>query len=262
MYKRGAILNSWIRRCLGAVFLAAFLFSAWQLYLIYGEYAAAQTQYSQLEQYVHTNAPTLPPSSSQSTAETDVSPWPQVDFAALSQINPDIVGWLYIEGTQINYPVVQGENNDYYLNHQFDRSYNSAGCLFLDAANSPLLLDRNTIIYGHHMKNKSMFHSLTKYKQQAFFDAHPAAWLVTPAGSYQIQFFSGYVSDTAGAAWNIDSSDADYEAWLAAAKKKSCFISPTLPTTQDRVVTLSTCSYEFQNARFVVHGILCAQHAR
>jgi len=254
-------LNNRIRRCLGAVFLAAFLFSAWQLYIIYSEYAAAEKQYSQLEQYVYTDTASPPPSSSQSVPEENTSPWPQVDFAALRQINPDIVGWLYIEGTQINYPVVQGENNDYYLNHQFDRSYNSAGCLFLDAANSPLLSDRNSIIYGHHMKNKSMFHSLTKYKQQAFFDAHPTAWLVTPAQSYQIQFFSGYVSDTAGAAWNIDSSEADYEAWLSAAKEKSCFVSPILPTAQNRVVTLSTCSYEFQNARFVVHGLLSAQDA-
>lgn len=254
-------MNVWIRKCLGTVFLAAFLFSAWQLYLIYSEYAAAEKQYAQLEQYIHA-APPLPSApSSPSAPEAEASPWPQVDFAALSQINPDIVGWLYIEGTPINYPVVQGKNNDYYLNHQFDRSYNSAGCLFLDAVNSPLLLDRNTIIYGHHMKNRSMFHSLTKYKQQAFFDAHPSAWLVTPAGTYQIQFFSGYVSDTAGTAWTIDSSDADYEAWLAAAKAKSCFVSPILPTAQDRVVTLSTCSYEFQNARFVVHGLLSAQNA-
>lgn len=251
-------MKRWIRRGLYVLFLAVFVFSVQQLYLIYVEYAAAEQQYAQLEQY----AP--PPAALPSTSSSQPAPppWPEVDFAALSQINPDIIGWLVIEGTPINYPVVQGKDNKYYLNHQFDRTYNSSGCLFLDTANSPLFLDKNSIIYGHHMKNKSMFHSLTQYKQQSFYEEHPTAWLVTPSGGYQLRFFSGYVSDTTDSAWTTAFSDPDYEEWLDTVTKKSCFSSPVTPTAQDRVVTLSTCSYEFQNARFVVHGILSEHHAK
>lgn len=237
-----------------------FLFSLWQVYQIYSGYAQAEEQYEELEQFAPP-VPQLEPSEDQ--LEVEVLPEKketsglEVDFAGLSEINSDVVGWLYIEGTQINYPVVQGADNDYYLNHQFDKRYNSAGCLFLDRGNDSAFGDQNQIIYGHYMKNKSMFHDVTGYKEQSFYDAHPHGWLITPEGEYQILFFSGYVSDTQGQAWKTSfAEEATYGAWLEEAKGKSSFVCDVVPDTTDQVLTLSTCSYEFQNARYVLHGIL------
>ena len=92
--------------------------------------------------------------------------------------NPDIVAWIYIEGTKINYPIVQGEDNSYYLKHLFSGEWNGSGCIFLDSRNDASFADRHSIIYGHHMKNGTMFTDLDKYKKQDFFDEHPVALLI------------------------------------------------------------------------------------
>ena len=85
-----------------------------------------------------------------------------------------------IEGTKINYPIVQGEENSYYLKHLFSGEWNGSGCIFLDFRNDASFADRHSIIYGHHMKNGTMFTDLDKYKKQEFFDEHPIALLITP----------------------------------------------------------------------------------
>lgn len=247
-------MRSVLTKILAVVLLIAFLYSGWQLYQIYSGYTAAEEQYSALEQYVSVT-PASPQKSTEASAAEPLL-LPQVDFEALSQINSDIAGWLIIEGTKINYPIVQGEDNDFYLNHQFDGQYNSAGCLFLDAENNAGFQDPNQIVYGHYMKNKSMFYDLTNYRQQEFFASHPAGWLITPAATYKLHFFAGYVSDVSGEAWRKDFSETDHLAWLSDCKERSVFSSDVDLTPESRVLTLSTCSYEFENARFVLHGIL------
>lgn len=243
-----------------ALLVGIFGFSAWQLYGIQTDYAAGDSSYAELAPYIRfdVTVPTIDVSTPTEPGgtEPDQTLWPQVDFEALAQINPDVVGWLHIEGTRISYPVVQGAGNDYYLKHLFDGTYNRAGCLFLDAGAAADLSGQNQVIYGHHMKNGSMFYDLMNYKEQAFYDEHPQALLLTPQGNYRVLFFSGYVSDTASGAWDTEFSPEDYEAWLLELVQKSCFASGTVPTAQDRVLTLSTCTYEFSNARFVLHGIL------
>jgi len=254
-------MRNWIRRGLCAVLLVVFVTSGWKVYRISREYADASKRYTELEQYVSVparpEAEPVPPGTAEEPpvpAETDTGP--EVDFETLSQINPDLVGWLYVEGTRINYPVVQGADNGKYLTHQFDGSRNSSGCLFLDAENDPFFGEKNHIVYGHYMKNKSMFYDLGGYKQQEFYDEHPTGWLMTPSGGYRIRFFSGYVANTGADAWDTAFSDEAYGAWLKTLGKKSCFASGVVPETGDRILTLSTCSYEFDDARFVVHGIL------
>ena len=97
---------------------------------------------------------------------------PQVDFDALSAVNPDIVGWLYLPDTSVSYPVVQGEDNSYYLKHLFDGTPNSAGCLFLDSR-CEALNGKHSVIYGHYMKNGTLFASLEEYQSQEYYEAHP-----------------------------------------------------------------------------------------
>ena len=149
------------------------------------------------------------------------------------------------------------EETDYYLDHLLDGTANSAGCLFVDTSCRPDFSGRNTVIYGHRMKNGTMFAALGNYQEQVYYDAHPVFLLVTPEGRYVVELFSGYVADTAESAWMLDFSDEQaYLAWLEEVGEKSAFSSKVSPRAEDRVVTLSTCSYEFENARFVLHGVL------
>lgn len=255
-------MNTLMKKTLAVVFLAVFLWSGWQLYRTFLDYAAADAQYEALEQYVSAPATALPEATqdpaeeNDSAANPDFPQCPQVDFQELRSINSDVVGWLVIEDTRINYPIVQGEDDEFYLKHRFDGQRSSAGCLFLDAENDAAFQDANQIVYGHYMKDGSMFHDLGKYKEQAFFDAHPTGWLITPETPYHLQFFSGYVSDVSGDAWEMAFTEADHAQWLAACTARSCFSSGIVPAADSPVLTLSTCSYEFENARFVLHAVL------
>lgn len=250
------------------VFAVIFLFSAWQVFGIMKTYQEGRVSYSALDRFASlgdtkdSDGPAKSAEDAQ-TAQTDplevpdISAWPQIDFDGLADINPDIVGWIYIDGTNINYPVVQGTDNDYYLKHLFDGTYNRSGCIFLDYRCDADFSDRHSIVYGHHMNNKTMFGGLMNYKDQTFYDEHTAALLVTPDAYYKIRFFSGYVSDDWGNAWDLDRDDAEFTAWLKEIQEKSCFKTTYAPEPEDRIVTLSTCTYEFDNAKFVLHGYIC-----
>ncbi|MDR3277839.1 MAG: class B sortase [Oscillospiraceae bacterium] len=184
--------------------------------------------------------------------------WPVVDFAGLSEINSEVTAWLRCGGTNIDYPVAQGADNSYYLTHLFNRNQNKAGTLFIDSRNKPGFTDANTIIYGHNMRNHSMFWTLTRYKSQAFFNSHPTMKLITPDGNYVLELFAGYVANPQQEdAWQIRfASAADFESWLETARARSSFTSGVSVTAADRVVTLSTCSYEFSDARYILVGKL------
>ena len=182
---------------------------------------------------------------------------PEVDFGVLREVNSNVVAWLILEGTPINYPVVQGENNYHYLEHLFDGTRNRAGTLFVDSYNLPGFADHNTIIYGHHMQNGSMFAALVNYRTQTFFDAHPWAFLITPEGNYVIQFFAGYTTDVEAPSWRLEFADeAEFTAWIETSRLRSDFESEVEVSASDRLVTLSTCSWAFDNARYVLIGKL------
>lgn len=243
-----------------------------RLYLEWNEYRVGEKTYKELAQYVHLETLSaiestqpnevhakqeLPQDEAVPAAEMDNSVWPVVDFDALLAINPDVVAWIYIEGTNINYPVVQGTDNEYYLKYLLDGTYNDAGTIFLDYRNENDLSDYNSILYGHHMNNGSMFNQITKYKDQTFYDEHPVCLIMTPNGNYRLEFFAGYITDMNDQAWKMEfESDEEYAQWLNDAISKSLFTSIVEPAAQDRVVTLSTCTYEYNDARFVLVGIL------
>lgn len=237
-------------------------FSAYQIYKIFHEYEEGQSVYEDLSGYVEYPAAPEPPdvpavTQSQSGEIEELVAWPQVDFDALKGINSDIVGWIYLEGSEINYPIAQSEDNSYYLKHLFDKSSNSSGCIFLDCRNGSDFTDRHSILYGHHMKNGTMFSGLDSYKSQEYYDSHPQILLLTPEQNYVIEIFAGYVANVQDDAWQIEfMSDADFEDWLNRAIERSCFTSNMTPAATDRIITLSTCSYEFSNARFVLLGVI------
>lgn len=106
------------------------------------------------------------------------------------------------------------------------------------------------------MKNGTMFTDLDKYKKQEFFDEHPVALLITPDKKYKVEFFVGYVAAPQDDAWEIGFTEAEFEVWLQNAADRSCFTSEIAPNASDRILTLSTCSYEFDDVRFVLAGVL------
>ena len=250
---------------LSLIFVIGLAVSIYQIAGQLREYREGEDAYTDLESYIDIpeghedpNAPEdILTESGETAPEESRIQWPTVDFIALAEINPDIVGWITIEGTEVNYPVVQGNDNQYYLKHLFSGEYNSSGCIFLDSRVADDFSDRHNILYGHHMKNGTMFSGLDQYKKQEFYDEHPYALLMTPDGNYRVDFFAGYVASVEDNAWNMGfGSDAEFEAWLEEARDRSLIESDVSVAATDRILTLSTCSYEFSNARFVLLGVL------
>lgn len=190
-------------------------------------------------------------------AEPEVPAGPQtpltVDFDALRELNGDVVAWLCCPGTVINYPVAQGRDNKQYLRTLLNGKRNNAGTLFLHCKNDPLFADLNSIIYGHHMKDRSMFGTLVNYKRQAYYDAHPAFWLLTPEQDYRLDLIAGYVTrDDDFDTYGLYDTKEQLAGFVNAAMERSTFKSGFDVAGLRNIVTLSTCSYEFRNARYVV----------
>lgn len=181
---------------------------------------------------------------------------PTVDFQALRAINQDIVGWLYCADTAISYPVVQSMDNEYYLNHLFDGTQNGAGCLFIDSQ-WDRTDDRNCVIYGHHMKDGTMFASLEQYQSQEYFTAHPSFLWLTEDGIWVMDLFAAYFTKPESDAWRMSfASDQDFEDWLQRIQERSCILGTAKPEADDQIMTLSTCSYIEEDTRFVCHGVM------
>ncbi|MBE6883935.1 MAG: class B sortase [Ruminococcaceae bacterium] len=245
------------------LFLGIAGYSGYQIYLQLREYNEGEKSYDHLAQYVQVEK--MPEETEkvsnkkedEEELQEEVINWPEVDFEELRAINPDIIGWIYIEGTYINYPIVQGKDNDYYLYRLFDGTSNRAGSIFLDYQNQPDFSDRHNIVYGHHLKNDTMFAALMKYQDQKFYEEHPYAMILTPEKNYKLEFFAGYVTNTQDESWKLSfESDEEYLTWIENAVKKSSIESGIVPSAEDRVLTLSTCAYDFDNARYVLLGVL------
>ena len=185
--------------------------------------------------------------------------WPDVDFEGLKELNKDVIGWIYLEGPEVSYPILQGSDNDFYLHHDIEGNTSVYGSVFLDCRNTPDFAGRHSIIYGHHMADGTMFAAISNYKKQDFYDEHPIGLLITPEQNYVIEFFAGYVTEGFSYAWNVDfPSDEIYEAWLKDALNQSLFETELEinAASAKNIVTLVTCSYEFDDARFALLGIL------
>lgn len=182
----------------------------------------------------------------------------EIDHSDLEAINSDYQLWLYAPATPIDYPVAQCRNNSYYLDHLLNRRSNRAGTLFIDYRNLPDLKDPNTLIYGHHMRDSSMFHSLTDFETPGFFHAHPFMVAVLEKEIYVIEIFSGYVTDSRDHCYDLAISDeADMRVFVEKAERKSNFDAHVdINCRKDRLVTLSTCAYNFENARYIAIGRL------
>lgn len=181
----------------------------------------------------------------------------EVNFDKLLAENSEVVGWIYCEDSNINYPVVQGKDNDYYLNHSYTGEESKAGAIFVDAENSPGFADCNTIIYGHHMKNGGMFAKLKKWGDQEFYEAHPVMWLLTPEQNYRVDLFAGYLTPATSDTYLIFRDPGKYfDVYLSQVVAVSDIQSDVELPGDGHYVILSTCEYDYQDARYVLYGLL------
>lgn len=195
---------------------------------------------------------------SEKTAKVDPKQFTGVvDWKALKKVNPDVQGWLYQKGTVINYPVVQGTDNDTYLHTRFDKQWSGGGTLFVDYRMEKDFKGFNSIIYGHHMKDGSMFRSIRGYtKEEGYYDKHKTLELATPHGNYHLVVFSAFITKaTDENTYKMTYDGDEKQAYIDRAWEQS-----ELPITRDsvdvtksdRLVTLSTCAYDYEEARYIV----------
>jgi sortase B len=179
-----------------------------------------------------------------------------IDFELLKKVNADSAAWLYCPDTVIDYPVMRADDYEWYLRRLPDGSSNANGSLFLDYNCSPDFSGRLNIIYGHNMKSGKMFGSLTEYKKQDYFDRHPYMYLYTEHENYRVDLLYGCVIRAGDWRERAFMYEVNLEALLTCASSTTTFKSAAAYTDTDRFVVLSTCSYEFDDARYIIVGVL------
>ena len=252
-------MRKWMLRFAIALLLAVFVFSAISLASIRKQYLGVDQFYADAAKtYVHSETEGSGEESAVNRKEAASETAPiQIDFESLQSVNSDVAGWIYCEGTPINYPVLKGENNDVYLHHTYEGTYSSAGSIFVDEANRPVFSDSNTIIYGHHMKNGSMFASLEKWADQAFYEEHPVMWLLTPKQDYMVVLFSGYETSAYSDTYTVFTGPcAEFDDYLKKCVQQSDFRADFVLDEEGYYILLSTCAYAYTDARYVLHGML------
>lgn len=244
-------------------------FAGYQLGSIFMNYRRDRSAYSELasnaisELPVRTAAPEdagAQAGSGRDVAEITVSQVPiSVDWDYLRSVNSDVVGWLYCPGTIINYPVVQNPDNEYYLKHGFDRQSNVSGAIFADAGSVIGSPSSNLVIYGHNMKDKSMFGSFQAYVSESYCDENPSLYLLTPDRNYRIDLFGTHIKE--GTVDNFPTffgSTEAYQSYLDSVTSSFYWIKRDVINTNYQLVTLTTCTSAsgYSDARLLIHGVL------
>ncbi len=179
-----------------------------------------------------------------------------VNFTELHTINEDIIGWLRVGALDISLPVCQAEDNDYYLHRTFERTDNFAGCLFLNCDNSRYFTDQNSVIYGHNMRNGSMFGTLKKLQTQETYDSNQYFWVFTENFIYQYRMFSVSIVSKIGDPYRVRFTTEEFGEFLQKCQSSSMIDNHGLQVgTSDRITTLSTCTGD-ESTRLIVQGVL------
>ena len=187
-------------------------------------------------------------------------PEKDMDFAALQQENPDIYGWIYVPGTEIDYPLLQHPDNDeYYLNHNVDGSAGYPGTIYTEpSVNSKDFSDFNTVIYGHNMKNGTMFATLHYYADKSFFDENRYVFIYTPEKNYAFEIFAAYTYNDRHLLKGKDlSTDEQLESYIDEFYAQGGNYAEDMEriTPDDHIITLSTCTYSDEK-RWLVQAVL------
>lgn len=257
------------------VLVLIFLLAGFKLLGIFKEYQDGKSEYNDLNQFANVketeeaqipeNEPTLGNGAEiEPITEAETPPSPTimyVDFAELKKINPDIVAWIYVPGLDISYPVVHGSDNEYYLTHTATGKKNKNGSIFMAAENRSDFTDDNTIIYGHNMKNNTMFANLHKFKNPNTSRVYPYVYIYTSEYSYVYQIFSSYTGASNGSAYTYKvGNPADKPAFFKELQALSENPYALEFTEDDTIITLSTClDNNSPDWRYLVHAKLLSK---
>ncbi|MCR4922919.1 MAG: class B sortase [Lachnospiraceae bacterium] len=255
------------------VFIAIFGLGlgGYKIYSIQHEYAVAENEYKELSQYTEelkepeamVEEPVEEKKEEEEELKRNYNRWDYpsmgVNFEGLAEINPQIVAWLYVGAVDMSYPVVQGEDNEYYLNHTFEDVLNGAGCVFMDSEVNPDLSSYNTFFFGHNMKNGTMFGSLKRFlREEGLYETDPYIFVFNRDGIYRYKIFSIYLDKPNTPMYWICNSFKEYRQYVRKAKENSDIEINVEATENNNMITLVTCSgtgagkkREFVHATFV-----------
>lgn len=185
----------------------------------------------------------------------------KINFEELEKVNSDIVGWITIEDTNINYPIVQGKDNTYYLKHSFSKEYSNYGAIYMDATANDDFSSLNTFIYGHNTSNSSMFGELKKFMKQSFYDEHRNIYIYTKDKNYKLEIFSVHIDTASSKSYQMNFTTIDaYKKYIVLMKEESVISSDVeIDYDNDKIVTLYSCSHERGNSKFdryFIHAII------
>lgn len=244
-------MRKWIRLIIGFYAAALFVYGSWQIITYYREALASKAVNDEwISRAVVEQTDSETAVVSEALEQAPIT----VDFNYLKEQSDDIVAWLYMEDSTINYPVAQASDNQYYLNHLPDGTRNRSGTLFADYRNSGTFTDLNTVIYGHNMKNDTAFGTLELYKEPEYYEEHSVMWLLTPNKTCKLELIAGYVTSSDSPIYLQDLTWGRQMEVVTEAMQKSTFDSGAELQPEDRFVSLSTCSYEYSDARYVLIG--------
>ncbi|WP_236690910.1 class B sortase [Lysinibacillus xylanilyticus] len=250
------MMKKWTSKFLTFVYLAIFLYSGFSLAKYLYTYYETSKSLEEVQTIYQSTLTTL----EDEAVETSSTPFTiRPQFNDLLSVNNNIVGWISTDGTKLNNPILQAENNDFYLNHNFKDRESRAGSVFMDYRNDVQDINRNTILYGHAMKNNTMFGSLKNYLNQQYVDEHPIIYLDTLYESYDVEVFAAY--ETTIDFYYIETefkSNDTFLKFLDEIQAHSAIEMNVEIGPEDKILTLSTCkdSVMSDDHRFVVQGKL------
>jgi len=273
--KRKDIIN----KAIPITLVAIMLISGFNSISAFMNYRAANKEYTGLTQYVApaTSAPaeaqsqtaSVEESEAETQAETEATeetvarpeiPNMDIDFDSLKGINEDFVGWLIVPALEISYPILKGSDNEQYLHETFEHNHNKAGAIFMDSFNYPDFRDLNTFIYGHNMRDGSMFGSLKKLGEQPeLIDDEPYIYVYTPRASYQFQIVAYYTTYKKSDTYQFITNPKEYDAYLdyIGQVNELTNVPKTDYSEYPKLMTLSTCKGSAGTSnRFVIHSVL------
>lgn len=232
------------------LFIALFIYSAFILCRwIWSNFSAKQANERLKEEVVEVAM--ADDRQEEKKLEEENSVFNKINFTKLKEINADVVGYIEVPNTNISYPILQADDNDYYLNKDIYKKYNGCGSVFMDYTNNPNFTDSNTVLFGHNLITGMMFTDLNKIVDGELGN-NIVINIYTEKANYQYKMFSTYISKPIKEP--INTQIADIQGFINTAIQKSNVSCNTYPTDKDKILTLSTCNGSGKN-RTIVHGV-------
>ena len=227
------------------------------------EYKVAENEYRELQEFMivteASEEETDKNNKTEPASSTKVNSAYKEKLEQLKSENSGIIGWFSITGTNISYPLMQAIDNEYYLKHTFKNKVNSSGSIFLDSANDRYFSDCHSIIYGHNMKNRTMFGNIREYMKEEYFNSHKEITIYREDCVDIYEVFSAYVSAIDDKGYSILNKEflgtEENESFVNELQTKSKFKTKTKLSGESKVITLSTCTGD-TSTRYIVHAVL------